>query len=115
MALLLLLFFSFRNAGLIEHVTREHHFHDDGKFFRVCTHNLTPPTHLRELVQQILGADSRLVADRKWRLRTFKACAIGHEIVTFLLYLGKATSREEAVELMQQTLFCTLLGSERHC
>lgn len=45
-----------------------------------------------------------LIKDRRYHLRTYQACFIGHEMVDWLLKKGEVESRNEAVAMMQKLI-----------
>lgn len=58
-----------------------------------------------EELRQLLHVEKPpLIKDRRYHLRTFEACFIGHEMVDWLLKKGEVESRREAVAMMQKLL-----------
>ena len=58
-----------------------------------------------EELRQLLHLEKPpLMKDRRYHLRTFEACFVGHEMVDWLLKKGEVESRREAVAMMQKLL-----------
>ena len=43
--------------------------------------------------------NSNLIKDRRWRLRKFKKCLVGNELVTWFVSNDIVSNRQEAVKL----------------
>lgn len=84
---------------------REHKFDDSFKFFEVCTDQFKPSAEIVELVSTI--GKSKLLADRRWRIRTFKRCFVGYEVVSWMVAVGKAETRAQATKMLQRAMFRT--------
>lgn len=48
--------------------------------------------------------DPPLIKDRRFHLKTYERCFVGHEMVDWLLKKGEVESRSEAVAMMQKLL-----------
>lgn len=48
--------------------------------------------------------DPPLIKDRRYHLRVYQECFVGHEMVGWLLKKGEVESRKEAVAMMQKLL-----------
>lgn len=59
---------------------------------------------LGEQLRTILHSEGALIKDRKYHLRTYKACIVGQEMVDWLVERGEVERREEGVEVMQKLL-----------
>lgn len=59
-----------------------------GEELRLLLHEESPP----------------LIKDRRYHLRIYQACFVGHEMVDWLLRKGEVESRREAVAMMQKLL-----------
>lgn len=59
---------------------------------------------LGEQLRTILHSEGTMIKDRKYHLRTYKACVVGQEMVDWLLERGEVERREEGVEVMQKLL-----------
>lgn len=58
-----------------------------------------------EELRQLLHAESPpLIKDRRYHLRTYQECFVGHEMVDWLLKKGEVESRREAVAMMQKLI-----------
>ena len=59
-----------------------------------------------EELRQLLHAedDPPVLKDRRYHLKTYATCFIGHEMVDWLLKKGEVESRSEAVAMMQKLL-----------
>lgn len=56
---------------------------------------------LRLLLQE---EDPPLIKDRRYHLKTYDRCFVGHEMVDWLIKKGEVESRSEAVAMMQKLL-----------
>lgn len=59
---------------------------------------------LGEQLRTILHSEGTMIRDRKYHLRTYKACVVGQEMVDWLVERGEVERREEGVEVMQKLL-----------
>ena len=59
---------------------------------------------LGEQLRTILHTEAAMIKDRKYHLRTYKACVVGQEMVDWLVERGEVERREEGVEVMQKLL-----------
>lgn len=59
-----------------------------GEELRLLLHEESPP----------------LIKDRRYHLRVYQTCFVGHEMVDWLLRKGEVESRREAVAMMQKLL-----------
>ena len=58
-----------------------------------------------EELRQLLHAENPpLIKDRRYHLRTYQNCLVGHEMVDWLLKKGEVESRKEAVAMMQKLI-----------
>ena len=57
-----------------------------------------------ELRQLLHAEDPPLIKDRRYHLRTYQTCFVGHEMVDWLLKKGEVESRREAVAMMQKLI-----------
>ena len=57
-----------------------------------------------ELRQLLRGENPPLIRDRRYHLRTYQECFVGHEMVDWLLKKGEVESRREAVAMMQKLI-----------
>lgn len=48
--------------------------------------------------------DPPLIKDRRYHLKVYEMCFVGHEMVDWLLKKGEVESRSEAVAMMQKLL-----------
>eukprot|EP01130_Rhizamoeba_saxonica_P015561 TRINITY_DN7021_c0_g1_i2.p1 TRINITY_DN7021_c0_g1~~TRINITY_DN7021_c0_g1_i2.p1 ORF type:complete len:427 (+),score=88.47 TRINITY_DN7021_c0_g1_i2:45-1325(+) len=58
----------------------------------------------QELVEKLTSSDGIVVKNRKFRLKTYKDCFVGTEAVDFLVNNQLATSRLEAVNIMNELM-----------
>lgn len=66
--------------------------------------NLMSVLALGEQLRTILHSEGAMIKDRKYHLRTYKACVVGQEMVDWLLERGEVERRDEGVEVMQKLL-----------
>ena len=59
---------------------------------------------LGEQLRTILHSEGTMIKDRKYHLRTYKACVVGQDMVDWLVERGEVDRREEGVEVMQKLL-----------
>ena len=57
-----------------------------------------------ELRQLLHEEDPPLIKDRRYHLKSYGGCFVGHEMVDWLLKKGEVESRREAVAMMQKLL-----------
>lgn len=57
-----------------------------------------------ELRQLLHAEDPPILKDRRYHLKTYSTCFVGHEMVDWLLKKGEVESRAEAVAMMQKLL-----------
>ena len=57
-----------------------------------------------ELRQLLHAEDPPLIKDRRYHLRTYQNCLVGHEMVDWLLKKGEVESRKEAIAMMQKLI-----------
>lgn len=76
-----------------------------------------------EELRQLLHAEDEppVLKDRRYHLKTYSTCFVGHEMVDWLLKKGEVESRAEAVAMMQKLLENEVIhhgkkrGRERQC
>jgi len=54
--------------------------------------------------------NSNLIKDRRWRLRKFKKCLVGNELVTWFISNDIVSSRQEAVKLGNKLVYTGILN-----
>ena len=68
--------------------------------------------------------DPAIIKNRRYHLRVYENCFVGHDMVDWLLKKGEVESRKEAVAMMQKLLDngvihhgepCTCVCMYRHC
>ena len=57
-----------------------------------------------ELRQLLHAEEPPIIKDRRYHLKTYTTCIVGHEMVDWLLRKGEVESRAEAVAMMQKLL-----------
>ena len=57
-----------------------------------------------ELRQLLHEEDPPIIKDRRYHLKSYTGCFVGHEMVDWLLKKGEVESRREAVAMMQKLL-----------
>ena len=57
-----------------------------------------------ELRQLLHAEDPPIIKDRRYHLKVYESCFVGHEMVDWLLRKGEVESRAEAVAMMQKLL-----------
>ena len=57
-----------------------------------------------ELRQLLHSEQPAIIKDRRYHLRSFEQCFVGHDMVDWLLKKGEVESRREAVAMMQKLL-----------
>ena len=69
-----------------------------------------------ELRQLLHEEDPPLIKDRRYHLKSYDRCFVGHDMVDWLLKKGEVESRKEAVAMMQKLLDHGVLHhGEREC
>lgn len=67
--------------------------------------NLSAILAVGEELRQLLHAeDPPIIKDRRYHLKVYETCFVGHEMVDWLLRKGEVESRAEAVAMMQKLL-----------
>lgn len=67
--------------------------------------NLSAILAVGEELRQLLHAENPpIIKDRRYHLKVYETCFVGHEMVDWLLRKGEVESRAEAVAMMQKLL-----------
>lgn len=69
-----------------------------------------------ELRQLLHAEDPPMIRDRRYHLKVYEKCLMGHEMVDWLIKKGEVDSRTEAVAMMQKlTEHNVIHHGERQC